>query len=237
MVRFTVVEEAVYDMLYKASALGYVADQPVDATKVSGSATAADNLEIVFATDFTDNYNATNNLFKTDVTRVGGDALETVTAVDANVTSVGGSTPAADALVLFALALDQATGQIDAGTLHDDAITAASIATGALTADAFAAAAIVAATLPAQLAASLATIVQGTVSHDATEATATVFYSDDITTAAADHYIGRSVIFTSGTLANQATVITDYELDTGEGKFTVKALTSAPADNVTFIIV
>lgn len=81
------------------------------------------------------------------------------------------------------------------------------------------------------------TIVEGTVSWDNTNATTTVFYSDDITEATADHYIGRVVIFTSGALLYQATDITDYALVAGEGKFTVTALTEAPADNVTFVIV
>lgn len=87
------------------------------------------------------------------------------------------------------------------------------------------------------LASSATTIVSGTVSHDNTAATTTVFFSDDITEATADHYNGRIVIFTSGALQNQASDITDYALDTGEGKFTVTALTEAPADNVTFVIV
>lgn len=81
------------------------------------------------------------------------------------------------------------------------------------------------------------TIIEGTVSHDNTAASTTVFYSDDITEATADHYNGRIVIFTSGALVNQATEITDYALDSGEGRFTVTALTEAPADNVTFVIV
>ena len=80
-------------------------------------------------------------------------------------------------------------------------------------------------------------IAQGTVSWDNTNATTTIIYCDDITTAAADHWNGRIMIFTSGTLANQATDITDYALVAGEGEFTVTAVTSAPADNVTFIIV
>ena len=87
------------------------------------------------------------------------------------------------------------------------------------------------------LANSAGTIVDGTVSHDNTAASTTVFYSDDITEATADHYKGRIVIFTSGALQNQATDITAYALESGEGKFTVTALTEAPADNVTFIII
>ena len=88
-----------------------------------------------------------------------------------------------------------------------------------------------------KLALSAGVIVPGTVSWDNTNASTTVFYSDDITEATADHYIGRIVIFTSGALIYQATDITDYALVAGEGKFTVTALTESPADNVTFIIV
>ncbi len=84
---------------------------------------------------------------------------------------------------------------------------------------------------------SATTLVSGTVSHDNTPATTTVFFSDDVTEATADHYNGRIVIFTSGALQNQATDITDYELSAGEGKFTVTALTEAPGDNITFVIV
>jgi len=65
----------------------------------------------------------------------------------------------------------------------------------------------------------------------------TVFYSDDITEATADHFNGRIVIFTSGALQYQATDITDYELAAGEGKFTVTTLTEAPPDNCTLIII
>lgn len=87
------------------------------------------------------------------------------------------------------------------------------------------------------LASSATTIVSGTVSHDNTAATTTIFFSNDITEATADHYKGRIIIFTSGAVQNQASDITAYALDTGEGKFTVTALTEAPADNVTFVIV
>ena len=88
-----------------------------------------------------------------------------------------------------------------------------------------------------KLEASAETIVIGTVSHDVTIATTTIFYSNDIIEATADHFNGRVVIFTSGDLIRQATDITDYELVAGEGKFTVTALTELPADNVTFVIV
>ena len=89
----------------------------------------------------------------------------------------------------------------------------------------------------AKLALSSDTIVSGTVSHDNTASSSTVFYSDDVTNAVADHYKGRIVIFTSGTLQNQMTDVTAYALVSGEGKFTVTALTSAPDDDVIFILV
>jgi len=89
----------------------------------------------------------------------------------------------------------------------------------------------------AKLKLSLDTMVTGTVSWDNTNASTTAIYSDDITEATADHYKGRLITFTSGDLIGQYTDITAYALDTGEGKFTVTALTEAPADNVTFIII
>lgn len=43
--KFFVVEEAIYDMLFGASALGYIANAPVNMAQISGDSTAADNLE------------------------------------------------------------------------------------------------------------------------------------------------------------------------------------------------
>ena len=88
----------------------------------------------------------------------------------------------------------------------------------------------------AKLALGATTMITGTVSWDNTNATTTVIYSDDITEATADHFNGRLFVPTSGALVGQYTDITDYSLDTGEGKFSVTALTEAPADNTTFMI-
>jgi hypothetical protein len=86
------------------------------------------------------------------------------------------------------------------------------------------------------MAAAATTMIEGTVSWDNTNATTTVIYSDDVTEATADHYNGRLFVPTSGALLGQYTEIIDYALDTGEGKFTVTALTEAPADDTTFVI-
>lgn len=45
---FQILEEAVYDALFAASALGYVANAPVNVAQISGDSTAADNLELAF---------------------------------------------------------------------------------------------------------------------------------------------------------------------------------------------
>lgn len=67
--------------------------------------------------------------------------------------------------------------------------------------------------------------------------TTTEFQADDITEATADHFNGRIVIFTSGVLKDQATDITDYAAVGGIGQFTVTAMTEAPSNNDTFVIV
>lgn len=60
--RFTVLEEAVYDALFAASAPGYVANAPVNVAQISGDSTAADNCEAFF--DGT-GYAGTNNVIPT----------------------------------------------------------------------------------------------------------------------------------------------------------------------------
>ena len=66
--------------------------------------------------------------------------------------------------------------------------------------------------------------------------TTTEFQADDETEATADHFNGRIVVFTSGALAGQSTDITDYEYVGGIGQYTVTAMTSAPSNNDTFIV-
>lgn len=88
-----------------------------------------------------------------------------------------------------------------------------------------------------QLALSAGQIITGTISNAILTPTTTAFAADDITEATADHYNGRVIIFTSGALAGQATSIEDYSLVSAEGNFTVVAMTEAPANNDTFIII
>lgn len=82
------------------------------------------------------------------------------------------------------------------------------------------------------LALSAAVIVPGT---SITGTLSTTAMTTDLAEATDDHYIGRIVIWTSGVLIGQATAITDY---TGASKtVTYTAVTEAPSNNDTFIIV
>ena len=79
-------------------------------------------------------------------------------------------------------------------------------------------------------------IIPGTVDNDVAPST-TIFEADDITEATADHFNGRNILFTSGNLAGQMTDITDYALNGANGQFTVTAMTEAPANDDTFVII
>jgi hypothetical protein len=71
---------------------------------------------------------------RNDISHVNGAVVNGSGTPDVNVVSVSGDTTAADTLELFAEALDQATGQLDSGSLANGTITAASIASDAITA-------------------------------------------------------------------------------------------------------
>lgn len=207
-------------------------DPPVDVTKISGDSTAADNLESAC-----DNYSVTRGLSGTALPAAAADAV--------------GGLPISDAggLDLDTMNANVSAVLADTGTdgvvLAADAITAAKIADDAIGDEHWnvtAAAANVTqinsvAAAAVRLALSAGQIIPGTVSDAETAPSTTEFAADDITEATADHYNGRLVVWTSGALAGQVTDVTDYELDTGEGLFTVTALTEAPADGDTFVLV
>lgn len=78
--------------------------------------------------------------------------------------------------------------------------------------------------------------IHGVSDNTAFTATTTVFESDTITEATADHFIGCVIAFTSGALLGQRTVVTDYALNGGRGRFTVEALTEAVPNDSEFTI-
>ena len=65
----------------------------------------------------------------------------------------------------------------------------------------------------------------------------TVAFETSITESTADHFNDRICLFVTGNLAGQQKLVTDYALVSGRGKFTVNALTEAPANGDTFILV
>jgi len=95
-------------------------DIRVDATQISGSSTAADNVEIVFDTDFATNYSTDNDKWQTeaDVTKWKGSAPANLTDTDKVQVSVQ----------------HMANTVIAAANIASDAITDAKIASGAITA-------------------------------------------------------------------------------------------------------
>ncbi len=83
-----------------------------------------------------------------------------------------------------------------------------------------------------KLEASTETMVIGTAQ---TGTLSTTVMTSDVTEATADHFIGRIIIWTSGALIRQATDITDYSGT--NGTFTFTAVTEAPSNGDTFIVV
>ncbi len=83
---------------------------------------------------------------------------------------------------------------------------------------------------------SAVTIIRGTVDTAVLTPTQTQF-DTSLTEATTNHYRRRVVIFTSGALVGQASDITAYSLQAGRGRITVSAMTEAPANGDSFVIV
>jgi len=79
--------------------------------------------------------------------------------------------------------------------------------------------------------------IPGTVTTAGLTPTTTQFECSDITTAAADHYLGREWYWTTGTLTGQRGSISAYSLVSGRGRFTISTQTSAPSNADTGIVV
>ena len=130
-------------------------DIRVDATQISGSSTAADNVEIVFDTDFATNYSTDNDKWQTeaDVTKWKGTAPADLTDTDkvqVSVQHMANSIIAAANIASDAIAAAKiANGAITAAKLGADCITSDKIADDAIAAEHLASGAIVAATFAA----------------------------------------------------------------------------------------
>lgn len=200
----------------------------VNASHISGSSTAADNAEIVFATDFATNYNTTTDQWNVNVENWNTTAVPAehtagypiVTIKDGTGTGELNTASGAVASVNLVTSLD--SGAITATSFGADAITASAIANGAIDAATFAADCKM---IAAQKA--------GTV-NDA-GAAAGDFDGDSGLSATDDFYNGSVLAFTSGNLLGLARKITDY---TGSSKNLVfaTAFPAAPGNGDAFVI-
>lgn len=114
---FTVLEEAVYDAMFAGSALGYVANAPVNVAQVSGDGTAADTLELFAeALDQSTGQLDSGSFAANAITDAAVAADVTIASVTGAVGSVTGAVGS----------VTGAVGSVTAGvTLANDAITAA----------------------------------------------------------------------------------------------------------------
>ncbi|MCK5604337.1 hypothetical protein KAR91_20780 [Candidatus Pacearchaeota archaeon] len=225
-------ETTALDTLTKVAGDGDLAAVLVDTNEIQGKLPTN---KFMGSSDGADDDGTLNSILEDTGTTLDGK----INTIDGIVDSIQVETTAIDTLTKAAGDGDLAAVLVDTNELQTDDVPTkiAAVQTEVDKIDALDTVADAIKVVTDNLAASATTLVSGTVSHDNTVASTTVFYSDDVTEATADHYNGRIIIFTSGDLQNQATDITGYALDTGEGKFTVTALTEAPADNVTFVIV
>lgn len=92
-------------------------------------------------------------------------------------------------------------------------------------------------TAASKLATSADTMVTGTVDDTAFAPTTTEFETSSVTEATADHFNGARIIFVDNALQFQRSVVTDYQLTGGRGHFTVRALTEAPQNTWSWILV
>lgn len=171
--------------------------------------TASGNIGIDWAN--VENPTSINDLSATDIQLV--DTATTVTnQVTADVTAISGDATAADNAELMFDGTGYAGGTTKLG------VDLVSISGDTTSAD--------------NLEASTETIVLGTA---ITGTLSTTQFTTNLSEATDDHYIGRTVIFRTGALAGQASDITDY---TGSTKLiTVTAMTEAPSNNDTFVII
>jgi hypothetical protein len=288
--KFFVLEEAVYDALYGASALGYVANAPVNVAQVSGDSAAADNLELAFddtagavpwlgivdqgtaqsatattlvlrsAAVFADDtaigmtiavFGSTQGYWQTRAITDYVLATDTATVDTWTVTPSGTITykvfatpPGVDAVAIRA-ALGMALANFDTqvGGITTTTTSISSRLPSALDADDFLKSAIYSVNGSTvgvdKLSAHLPTVLTGLTTAGGTTTTivlnATTGINGGVPSATNDFYNGRTVVFTSGALAGQATSISDYVGATQT--LTVAALTGAPASGVTLVIV
>lgn len=204
----------------------------VDVTAISGDTTAANNAELFFdGTGY--GIQPASNATTVDVGKISGDATAADNAelffdgtgyaggtakLQVDVTKISGDSTAANNAELYF----DGTGYGIQPASNATTVDVGKISGSATAAD--------------NLEASALGIVPATVDTGSFTATTSQFQSDTGGLSSVDgHYTGRVAVFTSGTLASQAADITGY--DGSNKRFTCSTLTSAPANDVTLVLV
>lgn len=202
----------------------------VNTIEISGSSTAADNLEVVYDTDFATNYSTSNDKWQ----------------VEADLTSISGDGTAADNLESAFDGTGYDVGGIDVSELNaivDDLINGGrlDLLIDAIKAvidnlpDSGALSSLATASAVSTIDSNVGTMVSGIIEGAAETGTlSTTQATTDLTGYADDQLIGRIITWTSGDCEGEQTDITDYASTNGTITFT--ALTTAPGDGDTFKI-
>ena len=229
----------------------------VDVGAVSGDATAADNLEADYDGTGYNKANSTIGTVTTNTDMRGTDGANTTTPLSAagTRTALGMASANLDTQLAALPTTAEVNAEVDTALADYDAPTKAELDAGFAGLNDPTAAEIVnewetqsqadptgfhvnlmeinSLSAPAvRLALSAGQIVVGAAE---TGTLSTTQMTSDLTEATDDHYIGRTILWTSGALVNQATDITDYEGTNGLLTFT--ATTEAPSNGDAFIII
>lgn len=239
---FYVLEEAIYDAVFGASAAGFDSNGRVDVGSVGGTAqTANDNgadINTLLTRIVGTLASGTHNPQSGDTYAQIGSAGAGLTAVPWNASwDSEVQSECTDALNAYdppTNAEMEARTLVAASYFDPAADTVANVTTTAnvtneVTADMTKISG--SATAADNLEASALGIVPGACEGTPT----TTVIQTDLAENTNDHYIGRVIVFTSGNAAGEATDITDYTGATGT--LTVTALVTAPAASDTFVIV
>lgn len=246
LARFTVVNANVYDSLFAAAATDYL---QVDTLQLGGATQSATDLKDFADAGYDPATNKVEGVKLVDTTTnntdmVGTDGANTTTpptaaAIRAEIDN--NSTQLADIVAdtnelqtddvpALIANLDTVVDRVEADTQDIQNRLPAALISGKMDSDAVA---ISGSTDAADKLEEHATsVVLGTASGTPTT---TVIAASDLPSSTNDFYNGRIIVFTSGSLAGQATDITDYNGGTKE--MTVTALTSAPSASDTFVVV
>jgi len=200
----------------------------VNASHISGSSTAADNVEVVYSTDFATNYNTTLDCWVARLSSGTGTGQLDFTSgvVKANVTQYDGAAGASTGGIPWvdvrtAAGVTWTSGAITAASLASNCITAAQIADGAIDA----------ATFAADARALFGVIDYGT----AQSATSTTIVLQSGFTASDDVMIGATVFVRSSTNGTWArSTITDWVSSTDTA--TVEAWVETPTGTISYVV-